>query len=638
MKGTGLLLAASMATAVTMQAQTLNVAFGNVRYAFPAAQAGEMTFADGTALTIMGRTFDVDGVDSIYVNSDEVEDNTVVVEYAGGAALVTVAGNVARYVEPTVSGGHVAIVQGSEVSGETCGEITYSLSGQSDDGEFRMDGSYKASIDLRGLTLTNPSGAALDINNGKRIALSVKSGTENTLADGADGSQKGCIDCTGHLELKGKGTLNVYGNAGHAIYAKEYVELKNCTVNVLSAVKDGLNCNQYFSMESGVLDIAGVGDDGIQVSFKDDEDRDEEDTGCITVSGGSIAVEVTATAAKGLKAEGGVTLSGGSVSVTTSGGGEWDDEDAKTKASACISADGNLAISDGEVQLVSTGSGGKGISCDGDLTISGGDISIRTSGGLYAYVNGREYDDYTGNADNLDSDLTSSPKGIKADGNITIDGGNISIETTGTNAEGIESKAVMTINGGNITVTAYDDGLNSSDDMYINGGELTIISTANDAIDSNGNMYFYGGYTMALGSASPEGGIDANEEDGYTVFFHGGTLLAVGGTNSVPSSSTSSQAYVSTTASVEAGSVVSLDDGATTLASFTIPENYEAGAGRSQGGFGPNGGSSGQSNNLSVLVTCAGLSSGSRYTLTTGRSSSTVTAQISSSGSTPGRR
>ncbi len=615
--------------AVAAQAQTLNVAQGSVRYAFPAEQIGEMSFANGTTLTIMDKVFTVDEIDSIYVDFTEVEDNTVTVAYDGASALVTVAGNVACYVTPTVSGAHVSIEQGSDVGSDTCGEITYSLSGQSDDGSFYMDGSYKASIDLLGLALTNPSGAALDIDNGKRIALSVKSGTENTLTDGADGSQKGCIDCTGHLELKGKGTLYVYGNAGHAIYAKEYVEMKNCTVNILSAVKDGLNCNQYFAMESGELNISGIGDDAVQVSYKDDEDRDEEDTGSITISGGTLVASVTATASKGLKADGDVTISGGVVALTTSGGGEWDEDDAKTKAAACISADGSVTVLGGELNLVSTGSGGKGINCDGDLSITGGEISISTSGGLYAYVNGREYDDYTGDTDNLDSDLTSSPKGIKADGDITIDGGSISVVTTGTNAEGIESKSVLTVNDGTITVNSYDDGLNSSSHMYINGGELTIISTANDAIDSNGNMYINGGYTMALGSASPEGGIDANEEDGYSVFFNGGTLLAVGGSNSVPSSSESTQAYVSTTASVSGGSTVTLSDGTTVLATFAIPSDYSVSSTSTPGGQRPGG----QGSSLSVLVTCPDLSSGSRYTLTSGNSTSTVTARLTSSGS-----
>ncbi len=620
---------------VAAQAQTFNVAQGSIRYAFPAEQVGEMPFSGGTTLTIMDKTFSVDEIDSIYVDFTEVDDNTVVVAYADGTATVTVAGNVACYVTPTVSGAHVSIVQGSDVGEDTCGEITYSLSGQSDDGSFYMDGSYKASIDLRGLALTNPSGAALDIDNGKRIDLSVKSGTENTLVDGASGSQKGCIDCKGHLELKGKGTLNVYGNTSHAIYAKEYVEMKNCTVNVLSAVKDGLNCNQYFLMESGELYISGVGDDAVQVSFKDDEDRDEEDTGSITISGGTIVASVTATASKGLKADGDVLISGGTVSVVTSGGGEWDEDDAKTKASACISADGMVTIEGGEIVLTSTGSGGKGISCDGDLVINDGDLSISTSGGLYAYINGREYSDYTGDTDNLDSDLTSSPKGVKADGDITINGGNISVVTTGTNAEGIESKSELVINGGTIKINSYDDGLNSSSHMYINGGELTIISTANDAIDSNGNMYINGGYTMALGSPSPEGGIDANEEDGYSVYFNGGTLLAVGGDNSVPSSSTSTQAYVSTMASVSSGSTVTLYSGATTLATFDIPEEYEAAAssGSMPGNQGPGGGF-GQGSTLSVLITCPDLSSGSRYTLSTGNNSTaTVTARLTGNSS-----
>lgn len=41
-----------------------------------------------------------------------------------------------------------------------------------------------------------------------------------------------------------------------------------------------------------------------------------------------------------------------------------------------------------------------------------------------AYVNGTLSNNYTGNTDRLDSDLKSSPKGIKADGDILINGGN----------------------------------------------------------------------------------------------------------------------------------------------------------------------------------------------------------------------
>lgn len=626
MRKTFTLFAAAMLTSAA--AQTLNVQTGNVTYAIPASQAGEMVYTDGTQLTITGRTFDISDIGRMYIDDSEVTDNTVTVDYNGTEATVTVAGNIAQYIEATTDGAHVSIKQSAGVGDDTCGEITYTLSGTSADGEFYMEGSYKASIALNGLTLTNPGGAPLNIQNGKRIDLSVKSGTVNTLTDGADGTWKGCIVCKGHLELKGKGSLNVYGNTAHAIYAKEYIEMKNCTVNVLSAVKDGLNCNQYFLMESGTLNISGTGDDGIQVSYKDDTDREAEDTGSITVSGGSIGIGVTATAAKAIKADGDIIISDGTITASVSGNGQWDSDDAKTKGATCISADGMVQITGGTLSLTATGSGGKGISCDGDLNIDGGDITVSTSGGIFAYVNGREYNNYTGNTDNLDSNYKSSPKGMKADGNVTVNGGNIRVTTTGNGAEGIESKAVMTINDGTVVIEAYDDGLNSSGHMYLNGGDITVISSGNDAIDSNGNMYISGGYIRAFGSKAPECGIDANEESGYSVYFTGGTLIATGGGNSVPSSSGSTQPYVSGTASITAGSTVTLSSGSTTLATFTIPDNYSMSSSQG-GGFGPGGNNSG----CSVLITCAGLSSGSSYTLKSGSSSSTVSARLTGSGS-----
>lgn len=641
-----LFLFTAIMTAVAANAQTLNVKVGSVTYAIPAAQAGDMVYTDGTTLTIMGKTLQVSDIDKMYIDDTEVDDGTVSVVYDDATASVTIAGNVAQYLETTVSGAHVSIIQNSNVSDDTCGEITYQLSGESSDGQFYMDGEYKASLELLGLTLTNASGAPIYIEDGKRINLSIKSGTVNTLTDSANGDQKGALHCKGHLELKGKGTLNVTGNTGHAIFAKEYVEMKNCTVNVLGAVKDGLNCNQYFSMESGTLSISGVGDDGIQVSYKDDTDRETEDTGSITISGGTVTSAVTATSAKAIKAEGDINITGGTFTLSTTGGGEWDSDDAKTKASSCISADGNVQIDGGTFTMTSTGSGGKGIKADGTLTVGGGDMTITTSGGLYAYVNGKSYDNYTGNTDNLDSDYKSSPKGIKVDGNITFNGGTVNVTTSGNGGEGIESKAVLTVNDGTITVEAYDDAINSSSHMYIKGGDITVVSNDNDGLDSNGNLYISGGTVRAFGAKEPEGGLDANEEEGYGVYFSGGTLIAAGGSNTTPSTGT--QAYVSTSLSLSAGSTVTIASGSTTLASFTVPSNYSSSSssgtramgGGGQSGPGGNMGGGGQSGpggntggggmgggSTAVIITCPGLTSGSSYTITSGSSSTTATAR-----------
>jgi hypothetical protein len=53
------------------------------------------------------------------------------------------------------------------------------------------------------------------------------------------------------------------------VFSKEYVEVKNCTLNITSAKKDGIHCKQYFLMTSGVLNISGAEDDGIQIELKD---------------------------------------------------------------------------------------------------------------------------------------------------------------------------------------------------------------------------------------------------------------------------------------------------------------------------------------------------------------------------------
>ncbi len=635
-----LCLAAS-AICASAQTRTLNLEKSGVTYSFPAESTGVMPFSnDGTTVTVGAFSFALDSSSKMWVGTNSVEDNVVTVVYNGSSATVNIAGNIAQYVTAEIDGAYVTLTQNTSVSDATCGEITYRLSGASTDGSFAMTGSYKATVELLGLELTSTRGAALDIQNGKRIELSSKNGTVNTLVDAANGSQKGCIVCTGHLEFKGKGTLNVTGNTAHAIYSKEYVEVKNCTINVNGSVKDGINCQQYFSMSSGTVNISNCGDDGIQIDYKDSENRESEDTGSFTMTGGTLTASTTATAAKAVKAEGALTVTGGELTLSTSGSGEWDTSKLKTKASSCLNSDETVYISGGTINLTSTGGGGKGISCDGELTIDGGEITIKTSGGVFAYVNGKTYDNYTGSTDNLNSDYKSSPKGIKVDSNITINGGTINVNCTGNGAEGIESKAVMTINDGTIVAYTADDCLNSSSDMYLKGGDLTVVATGNDGLDSNGNMYISGGTIRAFGTTSPECGIDVNDEGGYKLYFTGGYILGVGSDNTTPSNSSSTQPYVTCTLSVSAGQTISLKSGSTTMAEFTVPDTYtgSGSTGGNTGGPGGNmGGGSSSGSSKSLIISCPGMVTNSSYTVSNGTNSTTATAKLYGSSSTGGR-
>ena len=244
-----------------------------------------------------------------------IDKNTVEVAYNGDKVVVNIADNINDYVTVAIELANVKITQSDKVADNAPGEIYYILSGSSTNGSFYLSGSYKCSITLNGLDLTNPNGPAIDIQNGKRVNLRIENETTNSLTDGAGGDWKGCFVCKGHTEFKGKGTLTVNGKTAHGIWSKEYIEIKNCTINVESALKDGINCNQYFLMESGTVNITGPGDDGVQVSLKDEKstgittDHEDEDSGNFYMTGGHGGVCI--------KADGSISYTGGTQDFNT---------------------------------------------------------------------------------------------------------------------------------------------------------------------------------------------------------------------------------------------------------------------------------------------------------------------------------
>lgn len=615
---------AAVLLTIAATAQTMKIQTGNVTWLFPASQAGDMTYSGGTSLTVMDKTFAISDITGISIDNTKVTDNSVDVKFDGTTASVTVAGNVAQYITVEMSGAHVKVVQNKNFAGTgTADEISYTLSGSSDDGEYYMTGSYKATVNLNGLTLTNAtpvySGAAVNIANSKRIDISVKKDTKNVLTDCATPptslAQKACLYVKGHAEFKGKGTLNVAGKYAHAIKSGEYMELKNCTVNVTEAVKDGISCNQYFLMESGTINISGTLDDGIQCDLDGTEstgeltDHEDEDSGNIYLQGGTISIGVTADAAKAIKSEGDFFISGGTVTCSTSGGGTWDASELKTKASSCLSADGNMAVSGGKLTLTSTGAGGKGISVNGTLTISdNADITITTSGNAVVASSGGNLSVVTNSQslDNYTTSYKSSPKGIKVDGKLTISGGIVNVKTTGAGGEGIESKDEIEITGGQVIVNAKDDAINAAymkndnnqkvsgtGTLTITGGYVYVNSSNNDGLDSNGNLYIKGGLVYAIGSGGAEKSIDANTEEGKKLYITGGTIIAVG---DLESGASISNGTCKSTTSWTGQSWYALYSGGTLVAAFKTPTKSSSGGGPGgggPGGGGPGGGGSG---------------------------------------------
>ena len=365
-----LLTAALMATAIGVQAQTVNVNQGSVTYAIPAAEAGQMPFGNATTLTIGERTYTLNDITNITIDDTKVDNNTVKVTYSGETAHVVIAGNIAPYVEATVNGAHVALIQDYEYEGD---EITYELSGSSANGSFWMDGKLKASFLLNGLTLHNPDSAAINIRDGKRISLELAEGTANSISDGEGGDWKACLMVKGHTELKGGGSLTIEGNTCHAFWGKEYIEVKKTfgTLNITKAIGDGINVNQYFEMKGGTISISGVGDDGIQLSYDTDDDGnivdEDENTGEASLKGGSLTINTTGAGSKGIKTEGRFLMTGGELNVTQQGAVDASGTDLDYCAG--VRAKGDIAIQGGQLTVNSTANGGRGLNADGAITI-----------------------------------------------------------------------------------------------------------------------------------------------------------------------------------------------------------------------------------------------------------------------------
>ena len=505
-------------------------------------------------------------------DEDYVENNTFgsVIKIAYNGSSATVSGSVDG-VTVTTNGAHVSVV--SETKG-----VAYVLSGTTTDGSFKIQSSAKKfEIMLNGVSITNPTGAAINSQSGKRAYIVLADGTSNYLADGTsytipDGEDmKGVMFSEGELLFSGSGKLRV-----------------------TSSGKNGIVSDDYIMFRPG-NDIYVKSTSGHCVKSNDG----------VLVKGGVINLETSATAAKGVNTEGYFQMDGGRLTAITSGGGEYDSDDKDVSGASGVKVDSTFVMNGGSLLCKSTGKGGKGISVDQTTTINDGTIMVITTGATYAYS----------------SQLDSKAKGIKSDGDLTINGGSVKVRATGdSGSEGIETKGVMTINGGSTEVYAYDDALNSASHMYIKGGYIYAFATNNDGLDSNGNMYIQGGTTVAYGTSQPECGIDANEEGGYAVIITGGTLVGIGGGTSYPSSK-STQPSIVYGGQLSTGTVLTVNSSSSALLALEMGRSYNGSA--------------------CFLITSPNLTKGSSYTINTGATVSgtdwhglITSPTVSSSGST----
>jgi len=340
--------------------------------------------------------------------------------------------------------------------------------------------------------------------------------------------------------------------------------------------------------------------------------------GNIAISGGTVRVDASGISSRGLcaDADGGTfDITGGFFDITCSGAAsdtvlELLDETTLTteidRSTACAlrtsETNSTFSITGGTLNLVANGTGGKCIVAKGEMVVgTSGQTTLPSDSVFYPdiqaatygtqiYVAAKKQKNYlsvgtattstdissakyaknyivSGSGENVDY---SNPKCIKAEGNLTMHGGRIRGFSQAEGGEGFESKKVLTINGGVFEATTYDDCINASESVVINGGYLYCGATNNDCIDSNGSgsdsVVINGGIVLCFTAATPEVGIDTDYSGG--IQMNGGTIVSFGSaTDMAYGSSGSLKSYRSTSvsASTYAGKYLKMTGGSKTV-------------------------------------------------------------------------
>lgn len=512
--------------------------------------------------------------DEYHTNSQQIPvENAVQLAFSSSGVVVTNPYE-SQGVTITKEGAHVVIT-----STLTDLELTYILSGVTANGSVKMYGEKKFSLVLNGVSIHNPTGAAINNQCTKKMVVTLVDKTNNRLIDGAQYTykegedMKATLFSEGNLELNGTGSLEIAGKNKHALCVDGALLISQGAIRITDAVSDGIHANDEITVSGGTVTVNAVGD-GLESESKTKPTRFSGGTVQVTTTGekgsgikskfnvdisteGSVSVTVKGEAAKGIKTTGDFIMTQGELVLVASGIAIWDTEELDMSTAAGVKSDGNINISGGTIHITASGQGSKGLSAEKDVTITGGTIDVTCSGNGAKYTNSSGVaDSYsaagikaTGNINLGSSKITlsdsgSGGKGMVADGSVVIGSSStnpiVNITTTGGKflvsgsdyclPKALRSKGTLTVESGTITISSADDGIKSDQMLTFNGGNVTVSRSVEglESVYINVN----GGYLDITASndavnttkGTVSGGTESN--DGSLLKITGGTLVA----------------------------------------------------------------------------------------------------------------
>lgn len=399
-------------------------------------------------------------------------------------------------------------------------------------------------INLSNCTIVSDKNCPILVENSDDIDISAKSGTENFIYDNREYSEEfsGAIHSNCDLKMKGNGMLTVISKNNNGIHSKDDLVLQKLTLHV-ECEDNALKGNDSVTIESGIYTLIARTGDGIKTNNSGLYTSSSLQQGTITINGGNVDIYA---ACDGIDSAYDVIInedvlspviniytdkySKYSENVTTPSAEKLfirnsssaykysimyynSDSDylwVNSSSSESVNAGGRMYYYypmelhtnyQAVYVYVYTSSQNQGQSSSYYAT--SGRLTFNSSYDTIAYSSQRRTFTWTnygtvdagpggnrpggpGGMQDGNSDKGAySTKGIKANNQITINGGIILIESYddaihANNDEAIESGISplgnVTINNGFITLTSNDDGLHADNILTINNGEVNILS------------------------------------------------------------------------------------------------------------------------------------------------------------------
>ena len=358
-------------------------------------------------------------------------------------------------------------------------------------GNYKLTGTYEGQIKveaadsdmvrlvLKNATITNSTGAAINVVEADEVVIYTASGTINTVSDGssyadtANGSPDAAIYSKSDLTLAGEGTLKVEGKYEEGIHTSDGLVIASGTLEV-NAANTGIKGKDYVDILDGTVTVT-ASQDGIKATNNTDGNR-----GWVRLSGGTVNISADD---DGFKAERVLEISGGTLNINQANEG----------------IEGQyINILDGTVNVTSSDDGiNASYSTTSTSTESASTSTMQT-------------------AQRNQAAQGNTGQGNAAQGGQPPAGGGAGGGMGGGTFEVVD--ATINISGGTVTVNAKGDGIDSNGTATLSGGTVIVygpFTGGNTSLDTNGDLLLNGATVTAANSGDMFEAPSTNSTSGY---------------------------------------------------------------------------------------------------------------------------